>query len=86
MSQQIAPSCSPLIRTFARGLRSEYMAAAEELLAGPFSECRIGAKLERWHDAIAPFMAADTAAGLYPARDYQRGTRWETAFTNFKER
>ena len=73
MSQQVAPSCSPLIRAFARGLRSQYMQAAEELLRGPLGRCRIQSKLDRWQAAVEPFMAADAAAGLYPAKDGQRG-------------
>ena len=74
----MAPSCFKLIRAFARGLRSEFMEAATQLLDGPFALCRLQAKVDRWHDAIAPFMAADAAAGLYPARDSEAGTLGST--------
>ena len=69
--QSMAPSCFRLIRAFARGLRSEYMEEAAALLDGPFSLCRLTAKIDRWHAAIAPYMAADTAAQLYPAKGNQ---------------
>ena len=48
------------IRVFARGLRSKYMEAAAALLAGPLAPCRLWAKLDRWRDAVAPFMAGAT--------------------------
>ena len=51
---------------------------------GPFSRCRLYSKLQRWHEAIAPFMQADAAGGLYPAKDEQRGTVWEQKFTRFR--
>ena len=51
-----------------------YMQAAEQLLSGPLSRCRIESKLDRWQTAIESFMAADAAAGLYPAKEDQRGT------------
>ena len=66
MSQQVAPACFKAVRVFARGLRAEYMAAAARLLAGPLAPCRLWAKLDRWRDAIAPFMA-----GSGPARGRQ---------------
>jgi hypothetical protein len=85
--QSMAPSCFKLIRAFARGLRSQYVAAASELLSGPFSLCRLQAKIDRWRDAIAPFMAADTAAGLYPAKDSQQGSFpvWESTVEVFRD-
>ena len=51
---------------------------------GPFSRCRLYSKLQRWHEAIAPFMQADADGGLYPAKDEQRGTVWEQKFTRFR--
>ena len=96
----MSPSCFKLIRAFARGLRSEFMEAATQLLDGPFALCRLQAKVDRWHDAIAPFMAADAAAGLYPARDSEAGTlgstlgttvaalsreRWESVVREFRD-
>jgi hypothetical protein len=62
----------------------EYMEAAGQLLAGPFALCRLQAKVDRWRDAIAPFMAADTAAGLYPAKAGQRFD-WEASVREFRD-
>jgi hypothetical protein len=85
--QSMAPSCFKVIRAFARGLRGHYIDAASELLSGPFSLCRLQAKIDRWHDAIAPFMAADTAAGLYPAKDSQQRSfpAWESTVEAFRD-
>lgn len=71
------------VRVFARGLRSEYMSSALLLLSSGFSRCAIWAKLDRWRDSIAPFMARDAAAGLYPARDEQDAD-WADALAHFR--
>jgi hypothetical protein len=63
------------IRVFARGLRSKYMEAAAALLAGPLAPCRLWAKLDRWRDAVAPFMAG-AAPGRGGWGGWGRWGRW----------
>ena len=62
----LSPSCWKVIRAFSRGLRTRWVEAVEQLLAGPMQPCRVSAKLERWAARIAPFIEADIASGHYP--------------------
>ena len=66
----MTPSCWKIIRAYARGMRSLFMAAAQRLLEGPLQPCRIAAKLDRWSARIAPFIQADidNQPPRYPAR------------------
>ena len=48
------------------------MEAAAAALQGPLRSCNINAKLDRWKALIAPHVANDRAAGLYPAQDGQQ--------------
>lgn len=85
--EQLHPSCTRVSRAFARGLRKEYHEAVRQLLSGPMQLHRVQAKLDRWHDAIRPFVEQDKAAGVYPR--FQAGgdplsDDWEMFFSHFR--
>eukprot|EP00747_Dinoflagellata_sp_TGD_P218003 gnl/TRDRNA2_/TRDRNA2_90320_c0_seq2.p1 gnl/TRDRNA2_/TRDRNA2_90320_c0~~gnl/TRDRNA2_/TRDRNA2_90320_c0_seq2.p1 ORF type:complete len:559 (+),score=75.61 gnl/TRDRNA2_/TRDRNA2_90320_c0_seq2:83-1759(+) len=85
MIKSLPPSCVPIVRTALRGLRSDFMNASYELLAGPLQPCRINAKLERWGNLIAPFMKLDREAGVYPAMSTHKDLSWEEEFAKFRD-
>ena len=74
-----------MIRAFSRGLRSRWVEAVEQLLAGPLQPCRVNAKLERWAARIAPFIEADIASGHYPPRSGSaRLSTWNSAVAELR--
>jgi hypothetical protein len=76
--QQLPPGCFPGVRAFARGLRSDYMDAANELLSGPLQLCRLQSKIDRWKAALAAHIQKDESAGLLPAT---RHCKWGSLFS-----
>lgn len=53
-------SCDPLIGWMGTALRDRYVAAAQALLAGPYSAAAVDADLDRWEAQIASAVAADS--------------------------
>lgn len=64
-SPQRAPSCDPLIASWA-SWRADYERHVDTFLAGPFSEAAVGAKLTAWTAQLQPFVAE--AVGIHGGR------------------
>ena len=55
----LAPTCDPVLHAMAASARDRYVAASEELLAGPFAEGALEARIEALEALLADAIAAD---------------------------
>ena len=71
---QRSPSCDPLIRQWGSSFRSDYDAAVNEFVRGPFSASAVNGKLEAWSAQIGSFV--QEAAGV---RNAPSASQWRNA-------
>jgi hypothetical protein len=84
---QFTAACFQTVRVWARGLRTLYMNAAEELIAGPLQLCRLKAKINRWKAALQSYIAADIEGQRFPATSvcYQQSFDYDATVTYFRD-
>lgn len=66
---QYPPSCDPVVSGWASTLRNKYEGAVDELLAGPFSEDAVNAKLGAWTEQIRDEVSEQSDRAIIASED-----------------
>jgi hypothetical protein len=75
-NQYMPPACDKILRAVAGAGRDKYVAAINQLLAGPLNVTAMQASLDRWAAQIGPAVMMDVNGPGYP--------RWMTAVAGFR--